>query len=63
MYRDAQDTKRIKLKMVSDGVRPQDLPYRDMEKLRQVGVSSQSEHTHTRVPYTDVDCAKKYLYF
>uniref|UniRef100_A0A3Q3XAX5 Letm1 RBD domain-containing protein n=1 Tax=Mola mola TaxID=94237 RepID=A0A3Q3XAX5_MOLML len=36
LFRDAKEMSRIKAKMFSDGVRFQDLPYRDMEKLRQV---------------------------
>ncbi|KAL3974847.1 hypothetical protein ACER0C_023473 [Sarotherodon galilaeus] len=35
LFRDAKDIRRIKAKMWSDGVKFQDLPYRDMEKLRQ----------------------------
>lgn len=38
LFRDANDVRRIKAKMFSDGVRFQDLSYREMEKLRQVGV-------------------------
>ncbi|XP_022062067.1 LETM1 domain-containing protein 1 [Acanthochromis polyacanthus] len=34
LYRDAKDVRRIKAKMLSDGVKFQDLPYREMEKLR-----------------------------
>lgn len=37
LFRDANDVRRIKAKMFSDGVRFQDLSYREMEKLRQVG--------------------------
>lgn len=40
LFRDAKDVRRIKAKMFSDGVRVQDLSYREMEKLRQVGVSA-----------------------
>lgn len=39
LFRDARDVRRIKSKMSSDGVKFQDLPYREMEKLRQVGAS------------------------
>ncbi|XP_077435702.1 LETM1 domain-containing protein 1 [Vanacampus margaritifer] len=35
LFRDAKDVTRIKGKMSSDGVKFQDLPYREMEKLRQ----------------------------
>lgn len=51
LFRDANDVRRIKAKMFSDGVRFQDLSYREMEKLRQVGVGvsllnvPQSTHT------------------
>uniref|UniRef100_H3D4P5 LETM1 domain containing 1 n=1 Tax=Tetraodon nigroviridis TaxID=99883 RepID=H3D4P5_TETNG len=36
LFRDAKEVQRIKTKMLADGVPFQDLPYRDMEKLRQV---------------------------
>lgn len=39
LLRDSKDVQRIKTKMFSDGVKFQDLPYREMEKLRQVGAS------------------------
>ncbi|XP_041801254.1 LETM1 domain-containing protein 1 isoform X2 [Chelmon rostratus] len=35
LFRDAKEVRRIKAKMFSDGVQFQDLPYREMEKLRQ----------------------------
>ncbi|XP_019720663.1 LETM1 domain-containing protein 1 isoform X2 [Hippocampus comes] len=35
LFRDAKDVSRIKTKMLSDGVKFQDLSYREMEKLRQ----------------------------
>ncbi|XP_031146104.1 LETM1 domain-containing protein 1 isoform X2 [Sander lucioperca] len=35
LFRDAKDVQRIKAKMFSDGVQFKDLPYREMEKLRQ----------------------------
>ncbi|AWP10204.1 putative LETM1 domain-containing protein 1 [Scophthalmus maximus] len=35
LLRDSKDVQRIKTKMFSDGVKFQDLPYREMEKLRQ----------------------------
>ncbi|XP_072222576.1 LETM1 domain-containing protein 1 isoform X2 [Leuresthes tenuis] len=35
LFQDAKDVSRIKVKMMSDGVKIQDLPYREMEKLRQ----------------------------
>ncbi|XP_035015125.1 LETM1 domain-containing protein 1 [Hippoglossus stenolepis] len=35
LYQDAKDVRRIKSKMFFDGLKYQDLPYRDMEKLRQ----------------------------
>ncbi|XP_008291879.1 LETM1 domain-containing protein 1 [Stegastes partitus] len=35
LFRDAKDVKRIKAKMFFDGVKFQDLPYREMETLRQ----------------------------
>ncbi|XP_026188572.1 LETM1 domain-containing protein 1 [Mastacembelus armatus] len=35
LFQDAKDVKRIKTKMFSDGIKFQDLPYREMEKLRQ----------------------------
>ncbi|XP_058498902.1 LETM1 domain-containing protein 1 [Solea solea] len=35
LFRDAKEVNRIKIKMFSDGVKVQDLPYREMEKLRQ----------------------------
>ncbi|XP_067449157.1 LETM1 domain-containing protein 1 isoform X1 [Thunnus thynnus] len=35
LFQDAKDVKRIKIKMASERLRVQDLPYRDMEKLRQ----------------------------
>ncbi|XP_045911175.1 LETM1 domain-containing protein 1 isoform X1 [Micropterus dolomieu] len=35
LFEDAKDVRRIKTKMVSDGLQFQDLPYREMEKLRQ----------------------------
>lgn len=38
MFQDAKEVRRIKAKMYSDGVKFQDLPYREMEKLRQVSV-------------------------
>nr|XP_020473470.1 LETM1 domain-containing protein 1 isoform X2 [Monopterus albus] len=36
LLQDAKDVRRIKAKMFSEGVKFQDLPYREMEKLRQV---------------------------
>lgn len=36
LFQDARDVRRIKIKMVIDGVKFQDLQYREMEKLRQV---------------------------
>ncbi|XP_071777491.2 LETM1 domain-containing protein 1 [Centroberyx gerrardi] len=36
LFQDAKDVRRIKTKMFTDGIKAQDLPYRDMEKLRQV---------------------------
>uniref|UniRef100_A0A4W6F9N7 LETM1 domain containing 1 n=1 Tax=Lates calcarifer TaxID=8187 RepID=A0A4W6F9N7_LATCA len=35
LFQDAKEVRRIKAKMYSDGVKFQDLPYREMEKLRQ----------------------------
>ncbi|KAF1390102.1 hypothetical protein PFLUV_G00054630 [Perca fluviatilis] len=35
LFQDAKDVQRIKAKMFSDGVQFKDLPYREMEKLRQ----------------------------
>ncbi|XP_054465982.1 LETM1 domain-containing protein 1 [Anoplopoma fimbria] len=35
LFQDAKDVQRIKAKMFSDGVQYKDLPYREMEKLRQ----------------------------
>ncbi|KAM3872103.1 LETM1 domain-containing protein 1 [Diretmus argenteus] len=35
LYQDAKDVGRIKAKLVSDGMTVSDLPYRDMEKVRQ----------------------------
>ncbi|XP_047451411.1 LETM1 domain-containing protein 1 [Mugil cephalus] len=35
LFQDAKEVRRIKTKMFSEGVKYQDLPYRDMEKLRQ----------------------------
>ncbi|XP_042348545.1 LETM1 domain-containing protein 1 [Plectropomus leopardus] len=35
LFRDAKEVRRIKAKMFSDGVQVKDLPYREMEKLRQ----------------------------
>ena len=37
LFRDAKDVRRIKAKMASDRVKFEELPYREMEKLRQVG--------------------------
>eukprot|EP00066_Takifugu_rubripes_P011753 XP_011601019.1 PREDICTED: LETM1 domain-containing protein 1 [Takifugu rubripes] len=36
LFHDAKEVQRIKTKMITSGVQFQDLPYRDMEKLRQV---------------------------
>ncbi|KAM3618232.1 uncharacterized protein V6R79_017714 [Siganus canaliculatus] len=35
LFRDAKEVRRIKVKMVSNGLKFQDLPYREMDKLRQ----------------------------
>uniref|UniRef100_A0A1A7YZS4 LETM1 domain containing 1 n=1 Tax=Iconisemion striatum TaxID=60296 RepID=A0A1A7YZS4_9TELE len=35
LFQDAKDVRKIKAKMLSEGVKFQDLPYREMEKLRQ----------------------------
>ncbi|XP_004071023.1 LETM1 domain-containing protein 1 [Oryzias latipes] len=35
LFHDAKEVKRIKMKMLYEGVKHQDLPYREMEKLRQ----------------------------
>lgn len=47
LFRDAKDVQRIKTKMITGGVQFQDLPYRDMEKLRQVGSHHHSAATRS----------------
>ena len=48
LFQDAKDVSRIKVKMGSQNLQVQDLPYREMEKLRQVSQVSHHRCAHTQ---------------
>lgn len=43
LFQDAQEVRRIMTRMFSDSVEHQNVPYRDLEKLRQVGWRTEAD--------------------